>query len=267
MPWCHFFFLRLRTGWCQNRNRKADVGKGYKGKPCIYCLEAEAEDGDHVLSRQFVLPEHRDNLPKVPACKRCNNEKSKLEHYLTAVMPFGGRHGEAGRNLAEQVPGRLDRNERLRCELADGAERYLAAKNGGPWEPGMKIPLNGRALESLFEYMTRGLAWHHWDLAFGPGFVVRAAFLGEAARGPFEGLMAKNANRVGGNLGGGAFEYEGTMARDGSGLTIWRMSLYGAVVAGDGGGAGREEHCSAAHCITAPKDWPVTAELLKMLGS
>lgn len=242
------------------------MGKGYKGKPCVYCLEAEAEDGDHVLSKQFVLVEHRDNLPKVPACKRCNNEKSKLEHYLTAVMPFGGRHGEAGRNLSEQVPGRLGKNERLHRELAEGVEGYLVSKNGSPWEPGMKVPLDGRALESLFEYMTRGLAFHHWGLLFGCDHVVRSAFLTAVARGPFEGLMAKSAKRVAGNLGGGAFEYEGAMAKDGSGLTVWRMSLYGAVVAGDGGGAGREEKSSAAHCITAPKDWPVTAKLMKLLG-
>lgn len=242
------------------------MGKGYKGKPCVYCLEAEAEDGDHVLSKQFVLVEHRDNLPKVPACKRCNNEKSKLEHYLTAVMPFGGRHGEAGRNLAEKVPGRLGKNERLHRELAEGVERYLVSENGGPWEPGMKVPLDGRALESLFEYMTKGLAFHHWGLLFGRDHFVRSAFLTAVARGPFEGLMAKSADRVAGNLGGGAFEYEGTMAKDGSGLTVWRMSLYGAVVAGDGGGAGREEKSSTAHCVTAPKDWPVTAKLMEMLG-
>lgn len=181
-------------------------------------------------------------------------------------MPFGGRRGEAGRNLAEQVPGRLANNARLHRELAEGAERYLVSKNGGPWEPGMKVPLDGRALESLFEYMTRGLAFHHWGLLFGPEFAVRAAFLGEAARGPFEGLMAQNAEKVGGSLGGGAFEYEGAMARDGSGLTVWRMSLYGAVVAGDGNGAGREERSSAAHCLTAPLDWPVTKKLLEMLG-
>lgn len=242
------------------------MGKGYKGKPCVYCLEAESADGDHVLSRQFVLPEHRDNLPKVPACKRCNNEKSKLEHYLTAVMPFGGRHEGAGRNLAEQVPGRLGNNGRLRRKLAEGTERFLVSADGGPWEPGMAVPLDGRTLEALFEYMTRGLAFHHWGLLFGREFAVRAAFLGEAARGPFEGLMAKNAEKVRGNLGGGALEYEGAMAGDGSGLTVWRMSLYGAVVAGDGGGAGREERSSAAHCLTAPLGWPVTKKLLGMLG-
>ncbi|MDD5296803.1 MAG: HNH endonuclease signature motif containing protein [Rhodocyclaceae bacterium] len=242
------------------------MGKGYRGKLCVYCLEAEAEDGDHVLSRQFVLPEHRHNLPKVPACKRCNNEKSKLEHYLTTVMPFGGRHGDAGRILAEQVPGRLVRNERLCRELAAGTEQYLVSENGGLWEPSMTVPLDGRALEGLFEYMTRGLAWHHWRLTFGPGFVVRAAFLSEAASRLFEGLMARNGERVNGKLGGNALDYEGVKANDGKGLTVWRMSLYRAVVAGDRGGTGREERSSTSHCITAPKNWPTTAKFLEMLG-
>lgn len=241
------------------------MGKGFKGVPCVYCLQAKAEDGDHVLSRKFVLPEHRDNLPKVPACKACNNDKSKLEHYLTTVMPFGGRHPDAGRNLAEQVPGRLDSNERLRRELARGADRRLVSIDGGPWEPRMTVPLDGGALERLFEYMTRGLAFHHWKMLFGPTHVVRAAFLTEAARGPFEGLMASNSDRVTSSLGGGGLEYEGAVAKDGTGLTVWRMSMYGAVVSGDGGGRGNRERSSAAHCITAPKNWPATDRILKML--
>ena len=243
------------------------MGKGYKGKLCVYCLEAKSADGDHVLSRQFVLPEHRVNLPKVPACTRCNNEKSKLEHYLTTIMPFGGQHEGAGRNLAEQVPGRLDNNGRLRRELVEGTKRFLVSVDGGPWEPGMALPLNGRSLEALFEYMTRGLAFHHWGLLFGGDFAVRAAFLCEAARKRFEGLMARNAEKVGGNLGGGALEYEGAMARDGSGLTVWRMSLYGALVAGDGCGTRREERSSAAHCLTARLDWPGTKKFLGMLDA
>lgn len=44
-----------------------NMGKGYKGGPCIYCLEREAEDGDHVISRQFFPKDKRDSLPKVPA--------------------------------------------------------------------------------------------------------------------------------------------------------------------------------------------------------
>ena len=55
------------------------MGKGYTDGSCVYCIERKAEVGDHVVARQFFLPERRGNLPKVPACKRCNNDKSRLD--------------------------------------------------------------------------------------------------------------------------------------------------------------------------------------------
>ena len=72
---------------------KLSMSEKYKNKTCVYCMTTNSsEDGDHVVSREFFLPEKRAGLPKVPACKACNNAKATLEHYLTAVMPFGGRH-------------------------------------------------------------------------------------------------------------------------------------------------------------------------------
>ena len=95
------------------------MSKRYKNQTCTYCVTPNSsEDGDHVVSREFFLPEHRANLPKVPACKECNNRKSRLEHYLTAVMPFGARHSDAGATLEKLVPRRLAKNAKLSRELA-----------------------------------------------------------------------------------------------------------------------------------------------------
>lgn len=66
------------------------MSKKYKGKLCAYCGRADADTADHVFAKEFFLPPHRDNLPKVPTCSRCNGHKSKLEHYAVAVLPFGG---------------------------------------------------------------------------------------------------------------------------------------------------------------------------------
>ena len=43
-----------------------------------------------MIAREFFLPERRAHRPQVPACNACNNTKSLLEHYLMAVLPFGG---------------------------------------------------------------------------------------------------------------------------------------------------------------------------------
>jgi|ERR1700722_1420649 len=74
---------------------KSPMSKKFKGMQCAYCLDAVATTVDHVFSREFFLVEDRGYLPEAPACKACNDEKSRMEHYLTAVLPFGGRHDQA----------------------------------------------------------------------------------------------------------------------------------------------------------------------------
>lgn len=97
------------------------MSKKYKGKTCVYCaVPNSSEDGDHVVSREFFLPEKRANLPIVPACKTCNNTKSKLEHHLTAVMPFGGQHADSNESLSTMVPPRLAKNNKLFSALKQG---------------------------------------------------------------------------------------------------------------------------------------------------
>ncbi len=66
--------------------------KRYRGKRCVYCgRDGAADTGDHVIARGFFLPSERDQLPQVPACNQCNNEKSRIEHHLLTVLPFGTR--------------------------------------------------------------------------------------------------------------------------------------------------------------------------------
>ncbi len=63
------------------------MSKRFRDKPCDYCLtNPSTATGDHVFAREFFPEAARANLPKVPACESCNNEKSRLEHYLTAVL-------------------------------------------------------------------------------------------------------------------------------------------------------------------------------------
>jgi hypothetical protein len=98
------------------------MSKKLRGKPCAYCVVRTATTDDHVFSREFFLVEDRNNLPKAPACAKCNGEKSKLEHYLTTVLPFGARHAQAMDNMQVNVPGRLAKNQKLHRQLQNGAQ-------------------------------------------------------------------------------------------------------------------------------------------------
>src|SRR3989304_4598934 len=95
----------------------------FRGMRCVYCRDQPGTTADHIFSRQLFLIRNRAYIPQVPACQKCNNEKSKLENDLTAILPFGGLHADAHENLVELVPKRLAKNLRLHRELYAGRSR------------------------------------------------------------------------------------------------------------------------------------------------
>lgn len=238
------------------------MSKKYKNKTCVYCVSPNSsEDGDHVVSREFFLLNKRENLIIVPACKVCNNAKSQLEHYLTAVMPFAGRHADSGSNLDLMVPKRLAKNNKLHTALALGVDTFFTSRNGEPWSMEMSIPFDSKQLTMLFEYIAKGLAYHHWQVYLPSDHLVKAVLLTGVIREKFEGFLANARDHVRGDLGEGVFVYEGIQAEECGELTVWRMSLYGAQVTGDARyPTGR---CSEAYVLTAPKRMPAAVKLVK----
>jgi hypothetical protein len=204
------------------------MSKRFKGVKCVYCNARDSVTGDHIFAKEFFLPSARADLPQAPTCDVCNNDKSKLEHYLTAVLPFGGRHGAAIENLATQVPKRLRRNARLHRELA--AELH---DSPDPLGPNMTIGFNGEYVEHLFSMIARGLLWHHWRTYLPTGHAVRSVTVTKAGERLYDDLIFKRTarNRVTGNLGMGTFIYEGVQATDDPAFTGWRFLIYGGLQA------------------------------------
>lgn len=209
-------------------------GKRFKGKLCVYCSQRPSTAGDHVFAREFFLPQSRGNLPQVPACHRCNNDKSTLEHYLTALLPFGGRHSQARENLASQVPDRLARNLRLARELNTGRGRIWHDEDT-LLLPTMTVPLDPKRTCDLFARIGRGLAWCHWKIHLHLEHTSKAIFLSEAGRQVYARVFDVNAaNRVQQELGNGTVSYGGVQSMEIPQLTIWRIRFYGGfMVAGD----------------------------------
>ena len=178
------------------------MSKKFKSKLCVYCAEEPSTSADHVFAREFLLPRHRMNLPKVPACDGCNREKANLEHYLASLLPFGGRHSNARENLETMVPKRLRKNVRLHRALAQG--------QGTAWGqadtlvvPTMTLPIDSGRFERLFQLIAKGLIWYHWQTYLTAGHFVEVwALTGAGARLFGERLFNLNARaRVSANLG------------------------------------------------------------------
>jgi len=228
------------------------MSKQFKNKTCAYCGQQPSTTADRVFSREFFLIARRANLPKVPACRQCNGEKSDLEHYLTAVLPFGGRHPDAQVNLADMVPRRLAKNASLHRRLNAGATRRWT-RQGSVDVPAMTIPFDGEQLRKLFALIAKGLVWRHWGVLIGPDASVWAGILNRRGEDVFNYLFGLPAKaRVKDSPGAGTFAYEGAQGSDIPQMTVWRFSIYGgAVVSGDPDAP--FEHNSLVGAVTGSK--------------
>lgn len=191
--------------------------KGFQNRLCVFCsIRQSTPTGDHVFARHFFTEEQRANLPKVPACVECNGEKSRLEHHLTSVLPFGGIHADAHQAL-NAAGHRLTRNARLHRELAQGA-------GGGT------LPFRPEILTNFIALAVRGLLFYHWDVRLGPEHGVKVIYPTQAAEEAFELYVRGNPKRrVDENLGNGTFRYVGLQVPDYDQLSLWKMWIYGGV--------------------------------------
>lgn len=128
----------------------------------------------------------------------------------------------------------------------------------------MTLPLDPARVQRLFEFIVKGLAFHHWQVYLATGDTLFAGMLTEAGAALFEGLLARGCrDRVKRDCGQGTFVYEGCQAKDSARLTIWRMSLYGMVLAGDGEADG--EAARHLYGMTAPRHMAVGRDLAASL--
>lgn len=209
------------------------MSKKYKGKTCVYCGGVGlSETRDHVLAREFVLERHRPNLPVVPACKRCNNDKSWLEKELTAVLPFGGRHADALENLSTMVPKRLQANPALRSEIGRGLNKSLWLPSpAGLLQRTSTILVDSTQIEAWITLVTMGLIFHHWrSIIAGQADVTSMLLNAEVERLYAPVFSLKAARRVPiTSIGGGALIYEGVMDTTNSFASVWRFAIYGGI--------------------------------------
>jgi hypothetical protein len=236
----------------------SQMGKKFKGMKCAYCLDAPATTVDHAFSREFFLVEDRGYLPEAPACKRCNDEKSRMEHYLTAVLPFGGRHTQARVNLESHVPPRLAKNRPLGRLLLGCTKPGWIRQDGRIYQPTSVVEFDGKKLDALLKYIGRGLAWHHWKVYLRADDEAIVMLLPDASSALFQGLIGHMGpeNQVVENLGRGTVQYVGIQAADPPQLTVWQISMYGGLVLSDDRrkADGESVSCTTWWVITGPRE-------------
>jgi hypothetical protein len=208
--------------------------KKYKNKLRVYCRRRQSATADHVFPRELFHIEQRNQIPKVPSCEQCNNEKSRLEHYLTAVLPFGATHSDAKRALSVDAAKRLNNNHKLHKTLNNGFSYvHIPLENGG-FQNRLGVTLDHEVLHDWIGFVGRGLMWYHWDkrLPLKCHFEVFTP----SSRGiEYLSYLFQQSStlRVDVQLGDGTVRYKGVMSEIDEGLSIWAIQLLGGMTVSD----------------------------------
>ncbi len=243
------------------------MSKKFKDKTCAYCAREKSATDDHIFARGFFTLADRHNLPKAPACARCNNVKSKFEHYLTAVLPFAARHSQAIENLKPGALGRLAKNQRLSRELIGSFKPSWIKEDNGLYHQTSIFDFNSEQLTEWLKLVGRGLAWRHWALYLRPFDDVSVMLMADQDSAIWAAMTGswRNAHRVVGNLGNGTVEYVGVQAEEPPQLTIWTIRMYGGLVLSDDRHKqyGEMQPCSMWWVVTGPPELHESISRLK----
>ena len=209
------------------------ASKRYKGKDCAYCGAIGASRApDHVIAREFFLERDRGNLPQVPTCDPCNNMKSALEHYATAVLMAGTNHSDGDLYRKTKVAPRIRRNRKYQEELGLYDPPVWINIRGVTQQMHI-IKIDSDKINALMALIVRGLYFFHFARPLATTFrPYISMFHPHHEPVMLHGLskfFPDDAPRVKGNLGRGGFVYEGIQSPAHEALTLWRMIWHGGI--------------------------------------
>jgi hypothetical protein len=212
------------------------ASKKFKGKTCAYCCrEGASAVKEHVVAREFFLERYRHHLPAVPACEACNTEKSALETYALAVLPFGSMLAHSDEYARKNMERRLDKHPKLRLELGIGSSREWIRQNGAMVSV-MTMPLDHIRINALIAMIVRGLfdyefgfpLHRHWEARVTNFLPAEEVWLFRnmiSALGPSPLQLERT-------VGDGTVKYTAWRSRYLKHCSIWRVALFGGLKVG-----------------------------------
>ncbi|WP_321495047.1 hypothetical protein [uncultured Desulfobacter sp.] len=206
--------------------------KKYKNKLCAFCRNERSFTGDHIFPRKFFAEKDRNNLPQAPVCKRCNVKKSKLELYISTVLPFGGHHYNALDELSNQVPKRLNKNHKLHQEIRTSQQNIYYRTENGSTIKAMAIDFDSENIYEFSRYAVKGLMWKHWGKYLPLSHSVKAFSPSEKGVLFTEKLFSSIQTdlTVDVRLGIDTIKYSGKMQNyDENDISVWKIYFFGGI--------------------------------------
>ncbi|MET0081138.1 MAG: hypothetical protein ABW119_22010, partial [Candidatus Thiodiazotropha lotti] len=153
-----------------------------------------------------------------------------LEHYLLSVLPFGGTHPNAEKNLSVDAARRLNKNKKLKNHLKEEIGFGHVPQKNNELERRLHVPFDGEKLHKFSEFVGRGLLWHHWQCRVPSQYAVEAFTPSPTGLKYVDSLFTLNTkHRVCVNLGNGTVRYKGAMSESDECLSVWAIQFLGGV--------------------------------------
>jgi hypothetical protein len=168
----------------------------------------------------------------VPACHRCNNEKSALETYATAALMAGSNHIHGDRYRREKVAPRLTKNRKLLREIGiDEPPVWMNIR--GVVQPMHVLKLDPHKINGLMALIVKGLYSFHFGRPLDQLFCADVSMFRPdhepALWSQLAGFFPPGSLRVEANLGRDSFVYEGVLSPAHEAFTVWRMAWHGGI--------------------------------------
>jgi len=140
---------------------------------CVYCGKAATCTDEHVVPRGLFdkdapLP---DNLIVVPACRPCNERKSRDDSFVRDLLVAD--EANTGNPLVQPVlKGQVARSMKKGwsdfSRIAQTSGRFLPVHSeGGIYlRHAFNVPIDWKRVNRFFQYVTKGLYWHFFGETF-----------------------------------------------------------------------------------------------------
>lgn len=194
-------------------------------KVCTYCGDDVGSTNDHVVAKSLLQVDHRQQNIWVPSCCKCNNQKARLEDYISAVFLMSMDVPQAIRYSAVR---RLSVNSKYIRSISQSSEPLQVTLDDGSVVPGRSFHIDNRAISDLYRFIATGLYRHHTAkiIDWYSLLAVATDYIDGDEEHLERAFLNSDFPKFHGSLGHGSFEYTGTVTDDKLGLSIWKMRLY-----------------------------------------
>jgi hypothetical protein len=200
---------------------------------CSYCGEEHELEPEHVVPRAIFVNDNQSTIV-IPACHRCNNEKSAgeddLRDYLIIAVGVHG-HNEIMPLMAVMAEATGKGFSKIGRAASEERKPVIRRTEAGVDVPGYEVPFyDPRAMRRTLRYMVRGLYFHEYGRPWLPD---QPMTLYDLPPSELESTLA-DFGRLGpiefrGLMGNDIFKYATVTQAEHPDVTAWIMVFFGMV--------------------------------------